>query len=371
MSVDLDAVVVGAGVIGLVVARELALGGKSVLVLEKNAGIGLETSSRNFEVIHAGIYYPQNSMKARYCVEGRQLLYDYCASHGVGAKQIGKLIVSTSAQEEAKLDAILAAAHANGVNDLTVFSQSEAKEREPEVRCTKALFSPSTGIVDSAAYMLALQGDSEALGASFAFKTSFRVASLSGSHWVVSARDSEQDITEVTCGQLFNCAGLGGHAVARAVAGFDPAHLPTQFYARGHYCSVSGASPFKHLVYPVPVPGALGIHATLDLGGAVRFGPDIQWIEKPDYAMPPGLPEKFKEAVSGYWPSVRDRELTPTYCGIRPKIHGPEASAADFMIQTEEQHGLPGLTNFFGIESPGLTSSLALAKAAVQGSLRA
>jgi L-2-hydroxyglutarate oxidase LhgO len=366
MSVDFDAVVVGAGVVGLAVARELAQAGKSVLVLEKNTSIGLETSSRNSEVIHAGIYYPKDSLKARYCVEGRELLYDYCASHGVGAKRIGKLIVATSVDEEPKLDAILAAAQANGVNDLRVVSASEAIDLEPEVRCTKGLFSPSTGIVDSAAYMLALQGDAESLGASIAFNTRFNTAKRKGEHWLLVAQDNGGDITEISCNEVFNCAGHGGHGVARAIAGLDHRHLPPQFYARGHYCSVSGASPFKHLVYPVPVPGALGIHATLDLGGAVRFGPDIEWIDQPEYALPVGLPEKFKSAVSNYWPAVMDRELTSSYCGIRPKIHGPGSNAADFLIQTEAQHGLPGLTNFFGIESPGLTSSLALAKAAMQ-----
>jgi L-2-hydroxyglutarate oxidase LhgO len=368
MSVDFDAVVVGAGVIGLAVARELSLDSRSVLILEKNSSIGLETSSRNSEVIHAGIYYPRGSLKAKYCVEGRELLYDYCASHGVGAKRIGKLIVATNSQEEAKLDDILAAAKANGVTNLRVLSVSEAREVEPQVRCTKALFSPSTGIVDSAAYMLSLQGDAEVVGASLAFKTAFDSARRIGDHWIIVAQDAGGEIAEITSAELFNCAGLGGHTVARGVAEFDPTHLPPQLYARGHYCSVSGTSPFKHLVYPVPVPGALGIHATLDMGGAVRFGPDIEWIEKPDYAMPSDLPEKFKSAVSNYWPAVNDRELTPTYCGIRPKIHGPEASAADFMIQTEAQHGLPGLINFFGIESPGLTASLALAKAAVLAS---
>jgi L-2-hydroxyglutarate oxidase LhgO len=371
MSTDFDAVVIGAGVIGLAIARELALGGRSVLVLEKNSGIGLETSSRNSEVIHAGIYYPKDSLKGRFCVDGRELLYDYCSSRGVSAKRIGKLIVATSFQEEAKLNTILAAAHVNGVKDLRVLSQSEAREIEPEVLCTKALFSPSTGIVDSSAYLLALQGDAETMGAGFAFNVSFVNANRPGDHWLVQARDEQGGVTDITSLHLFNCAGHGGHEAARAVAGYDPTHLPPQFFARGNYCSVSGASPFKHLVYPVPVPGALGIHSTLDMGGAVRFGPDIQWIDKPDYALPLGLPEKFASAVSSYWPAVQDRELTPTYCGIRPKIHGPQSGFADFLIQDETQHGLPGLVNFFGIESPGLTSSLAIAKVAVQKSLLA
>lgn len=361
MSADFDAVVIGAGVVGLAVARELSLSGHSVLVLEAAASPGTATSSRNSEVIHAGIYYPSGSLRARLCVEGRSLLYAYCARTGVAAKRVGKFIVATSQPEEAKLEAIKLQAEANGVPDLQWLTPAEVKSLEPEIRCTRALLSPSTGILDSKAYMLALQGEAEGKGASFAFQTHFDGASRVDGVFVVTASSRGGEATELTCTSIFNCAGHGAHEAARAIAGIDAMRLPPRFLARGSYCSVSGRPPFKRLVYPVPVAGALGIHATIDLAGAVRFGPDITWIDDLDYALAPDLPEKFAAAIETYWPSVRDHTLSPSYCGIRPKIHGPGVAGADFCIEGEAAHGVRNLVNMFGIESPGLTASLAIA----------
>lgn len=360
--VDFDCIVVGAGVVGLAIAREAAQGGQSVLVLEQWATPGSETSARNSEVIHAGIYYQAGTLKTRLCVEGRQLLYAYCAERGIAAKRVGKLIVATSPAEEAKLESIAALAAGNGVTDLQWLSTAEAAALEPEVRSTRALFSPSTGILDSRAYMLSLQSEAEAGGCNFAFNCSFTSAEIRDGVFSVSTRGAGGETAEVSCARLINCAGHGAHAAARAIRGFPSEVLPPRFLARGSYCSVSGPPPFRHLVYPVPVAGALGIHATLDQTGAIRFGPDIQWIDSFDYSLPQDIAPRFSEAIASYWPSVRSRELLPSYCGIRPKIHGPDAPFADFCIQGKQQHGVSGLINLFGIESPGLTSSLALAR---------
>jgi L-2-hydroxyglutarate oxidase LhgO len=362
MQTDFDTIVVGAGVIGLAVAREEVLSGSTVLVLEKQSAAGLETSSRNSEVIHAGIYYPAQSLKAQLCVAGRQFLYEYCAAHGVATKPVGKLIVATSTPEEAKLQSIKNLAEANGVHDLQWLTASDVSALEPEVHCSKALFSPATGIVDASGFMLSLQGDAENAGTTFAFNARFVSALVEDDLFVVKALDAAGSASDISCRRIYNCAGHGAHGVASGVAGYRVDSLPPRYLARGSYCSVSGKSPFRHLVYPVPVAGALGIHATLDMGGAVRFGPDISWVDEVDYTLPEGLPEKFATAVQSYWPGVRGRELLSSYCGIRPKIHGPESGFADFLIQTEAMHGVAGLINFFGIESPGLTASLAIAK---------
>lgn len=364
---DFDAIVIGAGVVGLAVARELACAGQAVMVLDKAARAGTETSSRNSEVIHAGIYYPEGSLKARFCVEGKARLYDYCAAHGVAAKRVGKLIAATSPEEEAKLTGIAALATANGVADIRWLSAAEARAVEPEVTCTRALFSPSTGIVDSQGFMLSLQGEAEAKGGSFAFNTSVISARAVSGGFAITARGDDGEEVEITASRLVNAAGHGAHEIAASLGGGNGAGLPPRHFARGHYCSVSGKPPFSHLVYPVPVSGALGIHATLDLGGGVRFGPDIQWVEGLDYTMPEGLPEKFATAIRNYWPGVQNRTLTPSYCGIRPKIHGPGMGYADFRIDDATMHGMPGLIHLFGIESPGLTSSLAIAAHVVAG----
>lgn len=367
MAADFDAVIVGAGVIGLAIARLLALSGREVMVLEKAARAGSETSSRNSEVIHAGIYYPTNSLKARLCVAGRKLLYDYCASHGVETRRPGKLIVATSAEEEAKLQSIAALAKANGVDDLQWLAPERVAELEPEVRCTRALLSPSTGIVDATGFILTLQGEAETLGVGLAFNTAFLKASKHDGVFAVTASDAHDQLTDITAKNLINCAGHGAHDVAKAIAGYPVASLPPRFMAKGNYCSLSGSSPFTHLIYPVPVSGALGIHATLDMTGVVRFGPDIQWTDALDYSMPSGLPDKFASAVETYWPGVLGRTLTPSYCGIRPKNHGPSEGFADFAIHQNAEHGMAGLANLFGIESPGLTAALAIAEYVERG----
>ncbi len=367
MSVDFDVIVVGAGVIGLAIARQLSLIGQKVLVLEKAGRAGTETSSRNSEVIHSGIYYPTGSLKARLCVEGRGLLYAFCKSHGIATKRLGKLVVATIAREEAKLQSIAALAMANGVDDLEWLSQSDVAQLEPEIRCIRALYSPSTGIVDASGFMLALQGDAEANGAVFGFNACFESASKQGDFFVVTAKDVNGDSSELASHTLINCAGHGAHDVAMRIAGYPIEKCPLRYLAKGSYCSVSGKSPFRHLVYPVPLSGALGIHATLDLASALRLGPDIQWTDTIDYSMPANMAEQFNASVQAYWPAVADRILTPSYCGIRPKIHGPQSGFADFEIQFHEQHGISGLINLFGIESPGLTASLAIARCVERG----
>jgi L-2-hydroxyglutarate oxidase LhgO len=359
---DYDCIVVGAGAVGLAIARHAALAGQSVLVLEQAASAGTETSARNSEVIHAGLYYGPGTLKTRLCVEGRRLLYEYCAARGIAAKRVGKLIVATSPAEEAKLESIAALAYSNGVDDLQWLSGAEAVGLEPELRCTKALFSPSTGILDSRAYMLSLQSEAEGAGCDFAFQCRFVEAEAKDREFLVRTRGAAGEVAEVSCRMLINCAGHGAHEVARAIGGYPVETMPPRYLAKGNYCGVSGSPPFRHLVYPVPVAGALGVHATLDQAGAVRFGPDIEWIDKLDYSLSPDLAPRFAKAIRAYWPGVDSRELLPSYCGIRPKIHGPEAAFADFCIQGKQQHGIHGLMCLFGIESPGLTSSLAIAQ---------
>jgi L-2-hydroxyglutarate oxidase LhgO len=366
MTADFDTIIIGAGVVGLAIARQLSQGGQSVLVIDAAARAGTETSSRNSEVVHAGIYYPKGSLKAELCIEGRQLLFGFCNSHGVDIKRTGKLIVATSPEEEMKLASIISLAAQNGVDDLVWMTERQVAELEPEVCCTKALFSPSTGIVDASSYMLALQGDAEAQGALFAFNTSFLRSQNRDGCFIVETVDAQDEVAEISCRRLINCAGHGAHDVVAHVEGYSIDRAPPRYLAKGSYCSVSGKSPFRHLIYPVPVSGALGIHATLDMAGAVRFGPDIQWIDEFDYSLSPDITDKFVAAVKSYWPGVEGRRLTPSYCGIRPKIHGPQQSFADFKIEAKPEHGISGLINLFGIESPGLTASLAIAKSVAQ-----
>lgn len=361
MSDKVDIIVVGAGVVGLAIARTLATRGREVLVIESEGDIGTGTSSRNSEVVHAGIYYPKGSLKARLCVEGRDRLYSYCEANGVAVKRLGKLIVATSADEEAKLDGIAAHASANGVNNLVRLTRAEARALEPEVNCTSALFSPSTGIVDSHGLMMALLGEAEAHGALLSLRTRMIAAVPTADGFEVRVAAGDDGEMTLACDRFINAAGLGAWDVARGISGLPPEHIPPHHLARGAYCSVSGKSPFSRLIYPVPVPGALGIHATLDMQGQVRLGPDITWIDRIDYAVPESAAEKFRAACLPYWPGLAEREITPTYSGIRPKISGPGEANADFRIDGPAQHGLRGLVNLFGIESPGLTSSLAIA----------
>jgi len=353
---SVQCVVVGAGLVGLAVARALARAGREVVILEAEGAIGTHTSSRNSEVVHAGIYYPKGSLKARACVQGRRLLYDYCASHGVPHRRCGKLIVATSDAQLGDLQSIHRKAHDNGVTDVVEISAGEAMRMEPALHCVAALHSPSTGIVDSHALMLAYLGDAEAAGAMLGLKSSLGKAAFNG-------RDFELQIgeTRIKTAMLVNSAGLRAPSIARLIEGFPAGKIPPELYAKGNYYSLAGRPPFSRLVYPVPEPGGLGVHVTLDMGGQARFGPDVEWVERISYEVDPRRADRFYAAIRRYWPGLPEGALAPGYAGIRPKISAPGEPAADFVVQGPAEHGLPGLVNLFGIESPGLTASLALA----------
>ena len=354
---QVDCVVIGAGVVGLAVARALALSGRDVMVLEAADAIGTGTSSRNSEVIHAGIYYPAGSLKARLCVQGKALLYDYCAERGIGHRRCGKLIVATSEAQVAQLAGIIAKAAANGVSDLVLLSREEALTLEPHLSCVAAVHSPSTGIVDSHALMLALQGDLENAGGLVVLN-----ASLAHAEWVQSAiKLIANDGTQLQAKTVVNAAGLNAVALVRRFAGLDPALIPPAYFAKGNYFTLAGRSPFSRLIYPVPEAAGLGVHLTVDLGGQAKFGPDVQWVESADdLVVDPARGDAFYAEVRKYWPALKDGALNPGYAGIRPKINAPHEVARDFMIQGPADHGVAGLVNLFGIESPGLTSSLAI-----------
>ncbi len=356
---QLDCVVAGAGVVGLAVARALALAGREVVVLDAAEGIGTETSSRNSEVIHAGIYYPAGSLMARFCVAGRRALYAYCREKAVPHRNCGKLIVATDADEDSRLADIKRRAAVNGVDDMRVLTREEAQALEPNLTCTSALFSPSTGIIDSHAYMVALQGDAENAGAVMVFHSPvLRGRAVPGGVEIDVGGD---DPITLRCRLLVNAAGLHAPALAARIEGMPPARVPTAYYAKGNYFTLSGSSPFSRLIYPVPVPGGLGVHLTIDLGGQARFGPDVEWIDSIDYTVDPRRADGFYAAVRRYWPGLKDGALQPGYAGIRPKIVPRGAPGQDFVVQGPQTHGLSGLINLFGIESPGLTASLALA----------
>ena len=359
---DVECVVVGAGVVGLAIARRLAIAGVETLIIEGADAIGTETSSRNSEVIHAGIYYAPGSLKARLCVEGRALLYAYAAERGIPHRRCGKLIVATAPEQEAMLASIRQRAVASGVHDLRAISAAEACEMEPALACTAALHSPSTGIVDSHALMLALLGDAERSGASLSLNTAIRSGQITVNEIQLTTRDrATGEIFELTTKRLVNAAGLGANALATALEGLPAVHVPPLFLARGSYFSVTGRPAFSRLVYPVPEPGGLGVHLTLDLAGNMRFGPDVEWIDELDYTVDPARADRFYAEIRRYWPALAEGSLAPAYSGIRPKLSGPGEAAADFMIEGVERHGVPGLVNLFGIESPGLTSCLAIA----------
>jgi L-2-hydroxyglutarate oxidase LhgO len=355
-----DCVVVGAGVVGLAVARALALAGREVIVAEAAEGIGTETSSRNSEVIHAGIYYPKGSLMARSCVAGRRLLYAYCAEHGVPHQNCGKLIVATNEAEAGKLAEIKGRAETNGVEGMRLLSAAEATAMERNLRCTAALLSPATGIVDSHSYMLALQGDAEARGAMFAFHSPVKAGRAANDGIDLEVGGAEP--MKLRCRLVVNSAGLHAPALARKIVGMPSDRIPTAYYAKGNYFTLTGRSPFSRLIYPVPVPGGLGVHITVDMGGQAKFGPDVEWIDSIDYTVDPHRADKFYAAVRRYWPDLKDGALQPGYAGVRPKIVPQGAPAQDFVIQGPADHGVPGLINLFGIESPGLTASLALAE---------
>lgn len=355
-----DVVIAGAGIVGIAIAKTLARVGREVLVLEAANTIGTETSSRNSEVIHAGLYYPTGSLKARFCVAGKETLYAYAADRGIPHRRCGKLVVATEPSELVALERLKAQAHANGVHDLRMLQRAEVRQLEPELRAHAALLSPSTGIIDSHALMLSMQADAEHDGAMFVFRAP-----------VLAARAMDNEIEVYVGGaepitlraRLFvNSAGLNAPALARRIVGLDPATIPSTYFAKGQYVRLKkGAPPFARLVYPIPVPGGLGIHYTLDIAGQVKFGPDIQWVETVDYRTDTGRVHLFENAIRRYWPALSKNNLVPDYTGIRPKIVPPGAGEQDFVIQRPAGDGIESLINLYGIESPGLTASLAIA----------
>jgi L-2-hydroxyglutarate oxidase LhgO len=354
-----ECVVIGAGVVGLAVARRLAQAGREVVVLEAAEGIGTVTSSRNSEVIHAGIYYRAGSWMARMCVSGKHALYAYCADHGIPHRNCGKLIVATTPTETEKLQSIRAHAEANGVLDMQTLSGAAARALEPALNCDAALLSPSTGIIDSHAYMLALRGDAEESGAAFAFHTPLLRAKAVAEKIELDAGGDAPMTLE--CRLLVNAAGLDAPAIASRIEGMPREFVPQAYLAKGNYFSCSAKAPFSHLIYPVPEPGGLGVHLTLDMAGQARFGPDVEWVDHIDYAVDPSRAQRFYPAIRKYWPTLPDGALMPSYSGMRPKIVPPAVASQDFLIQGPRDHGVAGLINLFGIESPGLTSSLAIA----------
>lgn len=355
-----DCVVIGAGLIGLAVARALALAGREVLVLEAEAAIGTGTSSRNSEVIHAGIYYPQGSLKARLCVAGRAALYRFCDRHAVPYRRCGKLIVATDESQLGALAALQAQAVANGVDDLQQLDARGLLALEPQLNAVAGLLSPGTGILDSHALMLALQGSAQSEGALLALNAPVLGIEPRGGGLRIEV--GGRDPLMLLARQVVNCAGHGAPVIAARTAGLAAPWVPRRHFAKGSYFSLSGPAPFQRLVYPLPEPGGLGVHLTLDLGGQARFGPDVQWVDELDYRLDAQRVAGFYEAIRRYWPGLPDDALQPAYCGVRPKISGPGEAAADFRVDGPRQHGIAGLVNLFGIESPGLTACLAIAE---------
>ncbi len=360
------AVVIGAGVVGLAVARALALRGLDVTILEKNARFGEETSARNSEVIHAGMYYPHGSLKALLCVEGRNLLYAFCESRNVPHKKLGKLIVATRDGQDEQLGHLLRQARENGVSDLKPMSRAEIAALEPELSVREGLFSPSTGILDSHQYMLALLGDAEANGASLVRDAEVTSIARNARGFTLTVRNAGETMT-LEAPILINSAGLWASKIAGMVEGLAARFVPETYLAKGNYVTLMGKNPFRHLVYPLPEPGGLGVHLTIDMAGAGRFGPNVEWltIQDPaaiDYSVPPALTEIFAPRIAEYWPKVTPSMLAPGYSGVRPKAGGPKNPNADFRIEGPATHGIGGLVNLFGIESPGLTASLAIAE---------
>ncbi|WP_294195574.1 NAD(P)/FAD-dependent oxidoreductase [uncultured Sphingomonas sp.] len=359
-----EAIVVGAGVVGLAIARALALAGKPPLIVEGEPHFGSWTSSRNSEVIHAGIYYPLGSLKAELCVAGRERLYAFCAERGVPHRRTGKLVFAHDASQLPDLEAIQAHARSAGVEDLRLLDPADVRALEPALDCAAALLSPSTGIIDSHALMLALLGEAEAHGAMLVSSSHVTRVTREGGLWAIHLDDESGPV--VAAPVLVNAAGLDAQRLATAIEGVSPLGVPPLFFARGVYFTYSGRTPFRHLIYPVPEPGGLGTHLTLDLAGQVRFGPDVEWIDRVDYTVDPMRHGKFLAAARRIWPAVEAERLQPGYAGIRPKVTGPGEAAGDFRIDGPETHGLGGLVNLFGIESPGLTASLAIGNLVVE-----
>ncbi len=356
----MQVLVIGAGVVGLAIARTAARAGYDVTVAEMTGGIGNGVSSRNSEVVHGGLYYPTNSRRARHCVRGRRMLYEFCASHGVDYRKCGKLVVATNETELAKVETIKKQGETNGVEGLEMIGGNAARAMEPELACIGALLSPESGIVDSHGYMRALWGDLEDRGGMIAFETLVERLTYKAPRWHV--RFGGRDAGEIDFDAVINSAGLGAQALARRIEGYPLDKVPRLVLAKGNYFSFAGRPAFSRLVYPTPVDGGLGVHVTLDLAGRMRFGPDVEWIKEESYTVDGSRADSFYARIRTYWPGLPDRALLPDYCGIRPKLTGPGEPAADFMIAGPDAHGMPRLVNLFGIESPGLTSSLSIAE---------
>ena len=354
-----DCVVIGAGVVGLACARALARAGREVLILERETAIGTGISDRNSEVIHAGLYYAPGSLKARLCVAGRERLYRYCADHQVAHARPGKLVVTARHDDTGALRALAQRAEVNGVDDLVWLDREGLRALEPALDAAAALFSPSTGIVDSHGLMLALLGDAESAGAALALNSRVTGGRPTPEGPLLTV-DSGGEPVALAARTVINSAGLDAPLVARAI-GVPGRAIPELWYARGRYFTYSGAAPFSHLVYPLPEPGGLGIHLTLDLAGGARFGPDVCWLDSPDYSVDPGAATDFAAAIRRWWPALEESRLLPGYAGVRPKLVGPGMGEGDFRIDGPSVHGVAGLINLFGIESPGLTACLAIA----------
>jgi L-2-hydroxyglutarate oxidase LhgO len=366
---QVDCVVIGAGVIGLAIAREMALQGRETILLERENAFGTISSARNSEVIHAGIYYPKGSLKAQLCVQGNRMLYEYCRTHQVATEPYGKLIVASDDTQIDDLQAILYKAEHNQVPEIGIISGEEAKRLEPQLRCVAAILSATTGIVDSHGYMLSLLGGFEDAGGMVAYQSPLMSAKALGANadngftLEIGGTVRMQIQTQL----LINCAGLSAPAIAHKIEGLDASHVPKAYFAKGNYFSLTGKSPFKHLIYPIPELGGLGVHLTLDMAGQAKFGPDVEWLDiesehQIDYTVSPQRSEGFYEAVRRYWPGLKNESLQPDYSGVRAKIVPPNAPAGDFCFNGPTEHGLRGLFNLYGFESPGLTSSLAIAK---------
>ena len=364
MAFDVDCAVIGAGVVGLAIARALARQGHEVVILEAAEAIGTGVSSRNSEVIHAGIYFPADLWKTRLCVRGGRMLYGFCADYGVPHRRCGKLIVANGPAEEEALRILLARGKANGVDDLQWLAGPDARAREPALRASAAVLSPSTGIIDSHGFMVALLGDAERHGAVVSLLSPALGGRVERGRTLLMAGGAAP--AELRCRNLINPAGLGAWALARAMTGFPADRIPPRYLGKGSYFSISGRSPFDRLIYPMPIQGGLGVHLTIDLAGRTRFGPNVKWVSDEDYSVDPSEADAFYAAIRTYWPTLPDDALQPDYAGIRPKTQGPTDAGQDFAILGPAKHGLPGQIHLFGIESPGLTAALAIAELVTQ-----